>query len=138
MSLVVEGGRYNPPYTWAGGKAAIADTVWRLLGDVPHYIEPFFGGGAVLFLRPETHHSPRREVINDLDGFVANFWRAAKHAPEDVAYWCNNPLNECDYHACRVWLKPQRSVLSARLEGDPDYYDAKIAGRWAWVISAQA
>lgn len=40
------------PFPWFGGKSKAADTVWSLLGDVPHYVEPFFGSGAVLLGRP--------------------------------------------------------------------------------------
>ncbi len=36
------------PFPWFGGKADAAPAVWQALGDVPHYVEPFFGGGAVL------------------------------------------------------------------------------------------
>ena len=33
------------PYPWFGGKAAIAAVVWDRFGDVPNYVEPFFGSG---------------------------------------------------------------------------------------------
>lgn len=32
------------PFPWFGGKSRAAAAVWALLGDVPHYVEPFFGG----------------------------------------------------------------------------------------------
>ena len=31
------------PFPWFGGKSRAAETVWGLLGDVPHYVEPFAG-----------------------------------------------------------------------------------------------
>lgn len=37
-----------------------------------HYVEPFLGGGAVLFAKDADGVS---EVVNDLDGGLTNFWR---------------------------------------------------------------
>ena len=44
-------------------------------------------------------------------------------------------VHNCDLHARHLWLKTQREGLTARLEGDPDYFDAKIAGWWLWGIA---
>jgi hypothetical protein len=43
-------------------------------------------------------------------------------------------VNENDQHARHVWLVGQRTSLTSRLEGDPAFYDAKIAGWWVWGI----
>ena len=74
------------------------------------------------------------ETVNDLDGFVANFWRALEHDPEQVAHYADYPVNESDLHARHIWLVNQRETFTARLEGDPDYYDAKVAGWWVWGL----
>lgn len=74
--------KLKAPFPYFGGKAMVADEVWQRLGDVPNYVEPFFGSGAVLLSRP---HAPGIETINDKDGFVSNFWRSVKLAPEQVA-----------------------------------------------------
>ena len=74
------------PFPWFGGKSKAAELVWSLLGDVPHYCEPFFGSGAVLLNRPHPCNRPYfSETVNDLDGFVVNFWRAVTWAPDAVA-----------------------------------------------------
>lgn len=119
------------PFPWFGGKSKVADIVWKAFGDVPNYVEPFFGSGAVLLGRP---HTPRLETVNDKDGFIVNFWRAVKIAPEEVAIYADNPVFENDLHARHIWLVNQRDSLVPRLEGDPDYYDPKIAGWWVWGI----
>jgi DNA adenine methylase len=36
------------PFPWFGGKSRAAHLVWAAFGDVPNYVEPFFGSGAVL------------------------------------------------------------------------------------------
>jgi site-specific DNA-adenine methylase len=120
------------PFPWFGGKRRVAAEVWARFGDVPNYVEPFFGSGAVLLGRPGA---PGTETVNDLDGYVANFWRSIKLAPDATAEWADNPVNENDLHARHVWLLKQRETLRARLEGDTEYHDAKIAGWWAWGIS---
>ena len=125
--------KLDAPFPWFGGKRRVADIVWQRFGDVPNYVEPFFGSGAVLLNRP---HAPRIETINDKDGFVSNFWRAVQHDPEQTAAYADWPVNENDLHARHAWLVGQRDSLQARLEGDPDFYDAKIAGWWVWGICA--
>jgi len=57
------------PFPWFGGKARIASEIWRRFGDVPNYVEPFFGSGAVLLARP-AEHARGVETVNDLDGMV--------------------------------------------------------------------
>src|SRR3990167_4157719 len=77
----------NAPFPYFGGKSRVAAAVWERFGyDVGSYVEPFFGSGAVLLGRPRW--TPERgwtETVNDLDGYVANVWRAIRAAPSDVA-----------------------------------------------------
>jgi site-specific DNA-adenine methylase len=117
------------PFPWFGGKSRVANQVWERFGEVPCYVEPFFGSGAVLLARP---HHPRIETVNDKDGYVSNFWRALKADPESVAKFANSPVFENDLHARHAWLLQSKVTLPACLEGDPDFYDCKIAGWWAW------
>jgi DNA adenine methylase len=120
------------PFPWFGGKRKVAAAVWERFGRVDNYVEPFFGSGAVLLGRPDLGGL---ETVNDLDGYVANFWRATQRDPEGVAQWADAPVNENDLHARHVWLLERREALRPSLEGDPDYYDAQIAGWWVWGIS---
>lgn len=120
------------PFPWFGGKSRVAPVVWERFGDVANYVEPFFGSGAVLLGAPAA--ADRVETVNDRDGFVANFWRALQAEPHAVAHWADWPVNENDQHARHAWLVEQRATLTAQLEGDPEYYDPKIAGWWVWGI----
>src|SRR5690606_24677068 len=123
------------PFPWFGGKSRVAHHVWQRFGDVDNYIEPFAGSLAVLLGRPASHRG-RIETVNDADGFVANFWRAVAFDPEETARWADWPVNENDLHARHAWLVEQRPSLTARLEGDPEFYDARIAGWWVWGVCA--
>lgn len=125
----MEAGTYKPPFPWFGDKSRAAALIWERLGDVPNYVEPFFGSGAVLLNRPTP---PGTETVNDLDGFLANFWRAVQADPESVAEHADLPVNERDLEARHYWLVSEgRKRLDAAL-ADPVGYDAKIAGWWAW------
>ncbi len=120
------------PYPWFGGKTLVANIVWERFGDVQNYVEPFFGGGAVLLNRP-TWHTGRVETVNDIDAFLTNFWRAVKADPDAVAHHADWPVNEIDLAARRDWLFAQKGDV-ARMETDPDWYDAKLAGVWVWGV----
>lgn len=117
------------PFPYFGGKRRAASLVWDALGPVDHYVEPFCGSAAVLLARP---HEGRCETVNDLDGMIANFWRAVRAAPDAVAEACDWPVNEVDLLARNAWLVGQRESLTARLILDPEWHDAKIAGWWVW------
>jgi len=123
------------PFPYFGGKRKVAREVWRRFGDVANYVEPFLGSGAVLLNRPASHQG-HIETVNDKDGYVANFWRAITADPQTVAAHADWPVNENDLHARHAWLVGRRDALSAALEGDPEYYDAKIAGWWVWGMCA--
>jgi site-specific DNA-adenine methylase len=119
------------PFPWFGGKSLCASEVWAALGDVDNYVEPFAGSLAVLLARP---HTPRVETVNDLDHYLANFWRALARDPQAVAHHANNPVNEADLTARHLWLVNTGRERIARILGDPDYYDAQVAGWWVWGL----
>src|SRR5262245_11978293 len=77
------------PLKWHGGKNYLArKIVGRLPRPLP-YVEPYFGGGAVLFARnpddPDlfaddvAHLRGVSEVVNDIDGRLINFWRVLQN-----------------------------------------------------------
>lgn len=119
------------PFPYFGGKSKAAPAVWAAFGSVNNYVEPFAGSAAMLLAAPA---SARVETINDADGFVANFWRAIAHDPDAVAHYADWPVNEVDLVARHSWLVRQSQTLRDLLHGDPDFYDAKIAGYWVWGL----
>ena len=124
------------PFPYFGGKSRIAGEVWKRFGTVKNYVEPFFGSGAMLLNRPDWKPGIRLlETVNDKDGFLSNFWRAVAADPKQVAYHADWPVNENDLHARHSWLVNQRDNITSRLEGNPDYYDVKVAGWWVWGAS---
>src|SRR5579875_3678483 len=120
------------PFPWFGGKSRVAPLVWERLGNPPNYVEPFAGSLAVLLLRPGG--AGRNETVNDKDCYLANFWRALTHDPQQVAYYADWPVNEADLHARHKWLVSQ-SGFRERMLSDPHYWDPKVAGWWVWGLS---
>ena len=125
---------YKTPWPWFGGKADAAPQVWAALGDVDHYVEPFAGSLAVLLRRPHVaNRAYHSETVNDLDSLLCNAWRAIVHAPDAVAEAASWPVCEADLMARHLRLLAWRAEGNAeRLMADPDYYDARMAGWWAW------
>jgi len=75
----------NLPLKWHGGKYYLASRIVSLMPPHLHYVEPFFGGGAVLLARnPEDSalwlfpHKGVSEVVNDINGRLINFWRVLR------------------------------------------------------------
>ena len=60
------------PLKWHGGKQYLADKIISLMPPHIHYVEPYFGGGAVLFRKDGTGSS---EVVNDLNKELSTFWK---------------------------------------------------------------
>lgn len=125
------------PFPWFGGKSSCTPLVWRLFGNPCNYVEPFAGSLAVLLGRPAHHRVHlRTETVNDLDGYLANFWRAVQADPDAVATWALQPVNEIDLLARHRWLceRERKATHIARMEADPHYYDPKIAGWWVYGL----
>lgn len=134
MSLT-ETATLKAPFPYFGGKSKIAVQVWDFLGDTPNYIEPFCGSSAVLLGRP-NNHTGGIETINDMDGLLANFWRALAYDPDGVAHYADYPVIELDLHARHSWLIGQKGSITEKLRADPTFYDVQAAGWWVWGISA--
>lgn len=69
----------SQPLKWHGGKYYLAKKIIDRFPPHKHYVEPYFGGGAVLFQKPEEWIEDHSEVVNDLDGKLANFWDVIGH-----------------------------------------------------------
>ena len=64
---------------WVGGKRLLRKTIAPLIPkDIKSYIEPFGGGGWVLFYK---NRWADLEIYNDLDGRLVNLFRIVKYHP---------------------------------------------------------
>ncbi len=71
------------PFSYIGGKRALANQIIAVFPEHKTYVEPFAGGAQVFF-----HKAPSKvEVLNDLDHEIVNFYRVCQeHYEELVRY----------------------------------------------------
>jgi DNA adenine methylase len=75
---------------WAGGKRQLIETIRDSLPcDFAvrkkfDYVEPFVGGGAVLFWMLENHANIRKAIINDINADLINAYRVVKQHPKNL------------------------------------------------------
>jgi DNA adenine methylase len=62
----------------------VGPLIAALLPTHSHYVEPYFGSGAVLFAKPPSAH----ETVNDLDHVLVTFWRVLRSRPTELARAC--------------------------------------------------
>lgn len=115
------------PISYYGGKARIASQIVPHIMAVPHtvYVEPFFGGGAVLYAKGKIDRGNSgyyREAINDLNKQLITFWRVAREQPSELARWIElTPYSQEEYREARkIYNNPS------------EYSDLKVA--WATYI----
>ncbi|WP_221800417.1 DNA adenine methylase [Oceanobacter mangrovi] len=65
----------KPIFPWPGGKRKLAKHILPLLGEHTCYVEPFAGAAAIFFAKEPS----KVEVLNDLNGDLANLYRVVKH-----------------------------------------------------------
>lgn len=67
---------------YPGSKWSLAPMIVSEFDDHYHYVEPFFGSGAVFFTKPASPH----EFLNDRNGAVVNFFRVLRDQTEDLLW----------------------------------------------------
>lgn len=105
-----------------GGKYNMLQHILPLIPPHVSYLEPFCGGGTVLFNKPQS----KVETINDLDSGLMHLYYCLKHAgPEIVAHVEKLPHSEKLFYTWRDELKPMQfdtvSALKPPTEEDIRY-----------------
>ena len=117
----------TPPLKTHGGKHYLAQKIVALMPPkVLHYVEPFFGGGAVLLARNPVGSS---EVVNDLNGNLINFWMVAADAMMFAALvrmLLATPFSEALFHYAQ-------HALATNLDADP-----VLRAYWFFIVCRQS
>ena len=79
----------KPFVKWAGGKGQLLSQLDKHLppqldGRPFTYVEPFVGGGAMLFYMLKKHPEIRRAVINDINAHLVTAYRVIKEHPHNL------------------------------------------------------
>ncbi|PAC27770.1 DNA adenine methylase [Flectobacillus sp. BAB-3569] len=68
------------PISYYGGKQTLLSEILPLIPEHHTYVEPFFGGGAVFFGKPQS----KAEVVNDTNSNLINFYKVLKYDFESL------------------------------------------------------
>ena len=125
----------KPPIFYFGGKRKIAPELWKRFGRPNVYIEPFVGMAATLLARPaDSFPKTFRETVNDRDALIANFFRSAKLAPEQVLENALGPPIEIDLRARWTHIYERRNQLRHNLL-DLAYCEPQIGGYFLYCYA---
>lgn len=84
---------------YPGSKWSLANEIVSHFGDHYHYIEPYFGSGAVFFSKTASPH----ELVNDRNGLVVNFFRVLRDRTEDLRFALGStPWSREEYDASHI------------------------------------
>jgi DNA adenine methylase len=100
----------NGPLKSHGGKHYLARQIIALMPPHLHYIEPYFGGGAVLFAK---QHEGVSEVVNDLNGDLMNFWRVLQEKKAFTEFKRRMeavPFSECQWQEAKEQLAEEQGA----------------------------
>jgi len=113
----------KPPLTYYGGKQKLADRIISMLPKHRIYCEPFFGGGAVFFVKPPS----AIEVINDNNGELINFYKVLRSDYKKLEKEIKCTLHSREYHqAAKIVL------------GYPQLFN-EVKRAWAvWTLANQS
>lgn len=90
----------KPFVKWAGGKGKLLNQLETYLPadfseqEAVTYVEPFVGGGAMLFHMLEIHPNIKRAVINDINPELILCYEQVKNEPENLIDLLNNLQSE--------------------------------------------
>jgi DNA adenine methylase len=107
----------RPFVKWAGGKTQLLDEINKVIPDYFRnnkftYIEPFVGGGAVLFWILQEFSNVEEAIINDINSDLINAYKTIKEKVEDLIFTLKQL--EKEYHS-----------LENKLEKKKEYYYTK-------------
>lgn len=93
----------KPFIKWVGGKGQLIEQLEALLPadfddwDNVTYIEPFVGGGAMLFYMLQTHPNIKSAIINDINPDLTTCYKVVRDNPEELLKSLSDIQKE--YHA---------------------------------------
>lgn len=122
------------PISYYGGKQRLASKIIPYIPKHTVYCEPFCGGAAVLFSKPwpkATNTNNYREIINDIDGDLINFFKQLRDNGEELCRrLALTPYSELEHQLAKAYKTETNDIERAR-----KYY---IAGQMSFAYSVNA
>ncbi|MCP4469010.1 MAG: DNA adenine methylase [Halieaceae bacterium] len=106
----------KPIIPWIGGKRRLADRILPLFPAHTCYVEPFAGGAALFFMRPEP---AKVEVLNDVNGDLVNLYRVVQHHLEEFVRQFKWALTSRQVFE---WLKDTQPVTLTDIQRAARFY----------------
>jgi DNA adenine methylase len=103
----------KPAVSYYGGKQRLAKRIVQLLPPHQTYCEPFCGGAAVMFAKPQPA-GKTIEILNDLDQNLIALYRCIREMPNELLRYIQyTPYSEAEHHRAKAILKasPAHSLL---------------------------
>jgi DNA adenine methylase len=118
----------KPFLKWAGGKTQLLSEIGASFpfqaGDKFTYVEPFVGGGAVLFWVLNNFYNVEKVVLNDINRDLTGTYMAVATSVDSVIDWLK--LWESEYHLIsddqetrRAYYNNKRSLFNERSSPAP-------------------
>lgn len=117
----------KPFIKWVGGKGQLIEQLEALLpADFDRwvnvtYIEPFVGGGAMLFYMLQTHPNITSAVINDINKDLTQCYEVVKSSPDALVSSLKEIQSE--YYALKSEESKKGFFLNARTEFNTKNFD---------------
>jgi len=110
--------RAKPFLKWAGGKTQLIEQIKEhishsITADNFTYIEPFVGGGAILFWMIEEYPNMEKAVINDINTDLTNTYKSIK---DNV----NSIINKLE-----IWEKEYHKAYQDKEQAKVYYYEKR-------------
>ena len=118
----------KPFIKWVGGKGQLIEQLEALLPadfdkrENVTYIEPFVGGGAMLFYMLQAHPNIKSAVINDINSDLTTCYRVVRDNPTELIA----SLSEIQKEYYALQTEEERKAMFMRMR---DRYNTKALGK---------
>lgn len=98
------------PIAYYGGKQSMLKEILPRIPEHKVYVEPFFGGGAVFFSKPQSGF----EVINDINNNLITFYKVLKYDFEALQHRIDETFHSREQHtvAKREYIQSLKDIES--------------------------
>lgn len=105
----------SPMFSYYGGKQRLASRICALIPKHTVYVEPFSGSATIFFRKPFpkiTSAQTYREVLNDIDNLIVNFYRVCQTRFSELEHILINTLYS------REEYEKAKNIIKRKIDAD--------------------